>query len=87
MAIAGCGHHASPRLSEEDAIKLAARAAENAGFNIADYNAPRVYFDKSQPRGGKWVISYGSPKGPIKISCLAVEIEDKTGNVRVWPGE
>jgi hypothetical protein len=87
MAIAGCGHHASPRLSEEDAIKLAARAAEDAGFNVADYNAPRLYFDKSQHRGGKWWISYGSRKGPVMIGCLTVEIEDKTGNVQVWPGE
>jgi hypothetical protein len=92
VLVAGCAH--SPKMSQADVVRVAARAATDAGYKLVDYKKPEAHFEFVH-KDGTWTVFYEmkppTPLGehfqtPLGEHFL-VWLDDKTGKTRVMPGE
>lgn len=84
MLVAGCAH--SPKMSRSDAVRLASRAATDAGYELADYEEPKAHFEFGR-KEGVWTVFYVMKPPTPPGGHLLVWVDDKTGKTQVMPGE
>ena len=84
MLVAGCAR--SPHMSQQDVIRVADRAATDAGYKLADYKEPEAHFEFVR-KDGSWTVSFvRKPPTPVG-GHFQVWVDDKTSKTRVMPGE
>jgi hypothetical protein len=76
----------APRLSQQQVIGIAMRAAADAGFTIDDYEAPKVDYE-SAPPSGTWMASFTLRPPGLPGHHFSVLIEDTSGKATVMAGE
>lgn len=75
------------RLSQGEVTRIAAFAATEQGYQLAEYNHPRVRFAFFGPKDKTWTVFYDG-KGPAPPGHdFLVWVDDQTGAARVMRGE
>jgi hypothetical protein len=64
-------------MTKQSAVGTASRAFEAAGYTLADYKRPAVYFDRAFTNA-EWVVTY-APLSPDYGPTFWVQVGDKTG--------
>ena len=75
---------AKPRLTKQDVVEVASRAAVGAGYRIAEYNEPQARFEFMR---GLWTVSFGRKQPTPSEGYFQVRVDDKTGKSEVMPRE
>jgi hypothetical protein len=83
MLLAGCSH--SSKMSQEDVVRLANRAAADAGYKLTDYKAPEARYEFTK-KDKTWSVFFDG-KAPMPGNHFLVCVDDKTGKTQVMPGE
>jgi hypothetical protein len=86
--VVGCARSASTRLSQQDVIQVASRAATDAGYKVADYKEPEAHFEFVR-KDGSWTVFF-ERKPPTPVGGgghFQVWVDDKTSRTQVMPGE
>jgi hypothetical protein len=86
VVIIATGCTQSPRMSEADVIRLAGRAAEGAGYKLADYTKPEAHYEFVR-KDRTWTVFYvRKPPTPVG-GHFQVWVEDHGGKTTVMRGE
>jgi hypothetical protein len=81
---AGCAH--SPNMSQADVIRLANRAAEDAGYKLAGYKAPETHYEFVR-KDKTWTVFFVMKPPTPAGGHFQVWVDDRTGKTEVMRGE
>lgn len=84
MLVVGCAH--TPKMSQADVVRVASRAATDAGYKLADYKKPEAHFEFVH-KDETWTVFYEMKPPTPPGGHFLVWVDDKTGKTRVMPGE
>ena len=86
LLLLGCARSASTRLSQPEVVQIASRAATDAGYKIADYQAPEAHFEYVR-KDGSWTVFY-KRKPPTPVGGhFQVWVDDKISKTQVMRGQ
>src|SRR5437773_10132051 len=95
--VAGCSHPTPPtgavpdtkpdgaRLSQAQAVRIAAEAATKHGYRLTDYKDPQAHYQFTR-KDMTWSVFYDG-RVPMPGHHFLVWVDDRTGEARVMPGE
>jgi hypothetical protein len=84
MLVVGCAR--SPRMSQQDVVRVANRAASEAGYKVADYKEPEAHFEFVR-KDGSWTVFFVRKPPTPAGGHFQVWVDDKTSKTQVMPGE
>ena len=86
LLIVGCARSTHTRLSRQEVVQVASRAATDAGYKIADYKEPEAHFEYVR-KDGSWTVFYVRKPPTPAGGHFQVWVDDKTSKTQVMPGE
>jgi hypothetical protein len=84
MLIAGCTR--SPQMSQAEVVRLAGRAAADAGYELADFKEPQAHFEFLRKKNS-WTVFYERKPPTLPGGHFQVWVNDKTGKTQVMRGQ
>jgi len=72
------------RLSQAQAVRIAAEAATKQGYHLTDYKDPQAHYEFTR-KDRTWSIFYDG-KVPMPGHHFLVWVDDRNGETRVMPG-
>ena len=86
LLLVGCARSGSTRLSQPEVVQIASRAATDAGYKIAEYQAPEAHFEYVR-KDGSWTVFFKRKPPTPAGGHFQVWVDDKTSKTQVMPGE
>jgi hypothetical protein len=86
LLIVGCVRSPHTRLSQQEVVQVASRAATDAGYKIADYKEPEAHFEYVR-KDGSWTVFFVRKPPTPAGGHFQVWVDDKSGKTQVMPGE
>lgn len=78
-------HRDGARLSQAQAISIAKKAVERAGYRLTDYEEPRANYEFTK-RNKKWSVFFDE-RDPKLGNHFLIWIDDQTEKPEVIPGQ
>lgn len=82
----GCARSTSTRMSQQEVVRVANRAAADTGYKIADYKEPEARFEFVQ-KNGSWTVFFEQKPPAPPGGHFQVWVDDKTSKTQVLLGE
>ena len=73
----------APRLSKDEAVRIATELARHEGAKMEHFIAPRVRYDSIEHR---WCILFDQKPPAVLDGDIFIEVDDKTGVGTLIPG-
>jgi hypothetical protein len=86
LLVVGCARSTPTRLSQQEVIQIASRAAMDAGYKVVDYKPPEAYFQYVR-KDGSWTVFFVRKPPTPPGGHFQVSVDDKTGKTQLMRGE